>query len=170
MIDSRRTREAPVWAGALALALGLVAVGCGGAQRPRCDSSESIALHVHPAKHLNPDRAGLPRSVVVRVYQLGDARAFSKSSFEQLWAGAAEGLPTPEQLIALPGRNQDHSLPRDPAARYLAIAANFREREGDSGWRALARLPEAPGSCSARAMAHTPPVELVLADYSLHLR
>ena len=166
MIDSRRSRAAP----ALALSLGLAATGCGGAQVPRCDTSEDIALHVHPAKNLNPDRAGLPRSVVVRVYQLGDARAFSSSSFERLWAGAAEGLPTPEQLIALPGRNQDHALPRDPTARYLAIAANFRERDGDSGWRAVAPLPAAENRCEGWVGGHAAPIDLVLADYPLVLR
>ena len=166
MIDSRRARAVL----ALTLYPCLAAIGCGGAQLPRCDTSEAIALHVHPAKNLNPDRAGLPRSVVVRVYQLGDARSFSSSSFERLWAGAAEGLPTPEQLIALPGRNQDHSLARDPAARYLAIAANFREREGDSGWRALAPLPAAENGCAGWARGHAAPIDLVLADYSLHLR
>lgn len=172
MLDSRPPRAARALARALALPACLAASACGGAQLPRCDnaSAEAIALHVHPAKHLNPDRAGLPRSVVVRVYQLGDPRAFSSSSFERLWAGGAEGLPTPEQLIALPGRNQDHSLPRDPAARYLAIAANFREREGDSGWRALLPLPAAQHRCEGWPSGNAAPIDLVLADYSLLLR
>ncbi|HWO11868.1 MAG TPA: type VI secretion system lipoprotein TssJ [Polyangiaceae bacterium] len=170
MIDSRRPRAALALARAAALCASLLAVGCGGAQLPRCGTSEAIALHVHSAAHLNPDRAGLPRSVVVRVYQLGDARTFSSSSFERLWTGAAGGLPTPEQLTALPGRNQDHSLPRDPAAQYLAIAANFREREGDSGWRALVRLPTAQNACERWVSGHPAPIELVLADYSLYLR
>ena len=169
MIDSRRHRAAPALARARALCLCLAAIGCGGVQLPRCDSAEAIALHVHPASHLNPDRAGLPRSVVVRVYQLGDARAFDGSSFERVWTGAAEGLPTPEQLVALPGRDQDHSLPRDPAARYLAIAANFRERDGDSGWRALVSLPPAQKGCE-RWPSKRAPIELLLADYSLSLR
>jgi type VI secretion system VasD/TssJ family lipoprotein len=158
-----------VLARALALWACLAAVGCGAAQTPRCDSGEAITLHVHPAKHLNPDRAGLPRSVIVRLYQLGDARTFENSSFERVWTGAAEGLPKPEQLIALPGRNQAHALPRDPAARYLAVAANFREREGDSPWRALVRLPAARNSCE-RWLSEGAPLDLTLADYALHLR
>jgi type VI secretion system VasD/TssJ family lipoprotein len=169
MIDSRRLRAALVLARARALCVCLAAVGCGGAQIPRCDTTEAIALRVHPARHLNPDRAGLPRSVVVRLYQLGDARAFNSSSFERVWTGAAEGLPTPEQLLALPGYDQNHSLPRDPAARYLAVAANFREREGDSGWRALVSLPPAQNRCE-RWPSERAPIELVLADYALHLR
>ena len=148
--------------------VGLAAVGCGAAQLPQCKGAEAITLHVHPAKHLNPDRAGLPRSVVVRFYQLGDARPFETSSFDRVWAGAAEGLPKPEQLIALPGRVQSHALRRDPAARYLAVAANFREREGDSQWRALVRLPAAQNSCE-RWVSDAAPLELTLADYALRL-
>jgi type VI secretion system VasD/TssJ family lipoprotein len=170
MIDPPLSRAPRARVRAIGLAACLAATGCGAAQRPPCNTADAIALHVHPANHLNPDRAGLPRSVVVRVYQLGDPRSFSSSSFERLWAGAAEGLPTPEQLIALPGRNQDHSLPRDPAARYLAIAANFRERDGDSGWRALVPLPAARSRCEPWASGHADPIDLMLADYSLHLR
>jgi type VI secretion system VasD/TssJ family lipoprotein len=169
-IDPRHARLAPVLGRALALCACLLAVACGGAQIPRCDAAEAIALHVHPAKHLNPDRAGLARSVAVRVYQLGDARAFDNSSFERVWAAPAEGLPAPEQLIALPGRDQTHVLPRDPAARYLAIAANFRERDGESGWRALVHLPAAKESCERWPAGRAAPIELTLADYALHLR
>jgi type VI secretion system VasD/TssJ family lipoprotein len=164
MIYSRGSRAV------LALCACLVPIGCGAAQLPRCDSTEALTLHVHPAKHLNPDRAGLPRSVVVRLYQLGDARAFESSSFDRVWTGAAEGLPRPEQLIALPGRNQAHALRRDPAARYLAVAANFRERDGDSHWRALVQLPTARKTCEHWPSESVEPIDLTLADYALHLR
>jgi type VI secretion system VasD/TssJ family lipoprotein len=169
MIDSRDSRAARVLA--RALCAGLVALACGGApQIPPCDRTEAITLHVHPAKHLNPDRAGLPRSVVVRFYQLGDARAFTTSTFDRVWTGAAEGLPKPEQVIALPGRNQVHSLPRDPGAQYLAVAANFRERDGDSDGRALVRLPAPQKVCGHWPLDSADPIELTLADYGVHLR
>lgn len=165
MIDFRRRLVR-----AAVLSAGFAVLGCGGAEVPRCDSTEAIALHVHPATHLNPDRAGLPRSVVVRVYQLGDARAFRSSSFERVWAGAAGGLPRPDQLIALPGRSQAHALRRDPKAQYLAVAANFRERDGDLHWRALVHLPVAQNPCQHWPSERSGPIELVLADYALQLR
>lgn len=149
--------------------VGLAAVGCGAAQLPQCKGAEAITLHVHPANNLNPDRAGLPRSVVVRFYQLGDPRAFKDGSFDRVWPGGAEGASAPEELIALPGRNQAHTLRRDPAARYLAVAANFRERGGDSHWRALVRLPDAQSSCERWPSGGAAPIELRLADYALHL-
>jgi type VI secretion system VasD/TssJ family lipoprotein len=171
MIDSRGSYAVRVLACARTLCACLFAFGCGGApQVPRCDSTEAITLHVHPAKHLNPDRAGLPRSVVVRFYQLGDARAFSSSPFDRVWAGAAEGLPKAEQVIALPGREQVHSLRRDPRARYLAVAANFREREGDSDGRALVRLPAPQKLCGRWPIDGAAPIELTLADYAVQLR
>jgi type VI secretion system VasD/TssJ family lipoprotein len=171
MIDSRGSRATLALARAsLALCACLATLGCGGAQIPRCDSTEAITLHVHPAKHLNPDRAGLPRSVVVRFYQLGDARAFTGSPFDRVWAGGADGLPKPEQVIALPGRDQVHSLRRDPRAQYLAVAANFREREGDSDGRALVRLPAPQKLCGRLPIDGAAPLELTLADYAVHLR
>jgi type VI secretion system VasD/TssJ family lipoprotein len=87
-----------------------------------------------------------------------------------MWASPADDLPAPEQLIALPGRDETHALPRDPAARYLAIAANFRERDGESRWRALVRLPAAKDSCERWPAGGAVPIELMLADYALHLR
>lgn len=168
MIDSRGSRALRRLVCALALAG--FALACGGASVPQCDSTAAIRLHVHPAKHLNPDRAGLPRSVVVRFYQLVDADAFESSSFERLWAGSAEGLPKPEQLIALPGRDQAHMLEREPAARYLAVAANFREREGAGYWRSVVRLPPPRRWCGHWPSAGAPPIELTLADYNLQLR
>lgn len=166
MTDARGSRAVRVFACAQALPC-LSALACGGAQLPQCDTTEAITLHVHPAKHLNADRTGLPRSVVVRVYQLGDAGTFESSSFDRLWTGA-DGLPKPEQLIALPGRDQAQTLRRDAAAQYLAVAANFREREGDGHWRAVVRLPAPRSSCGPSENAA--PIELTLADYALHLR
>ena len=169
MIDSRGSRPARVLARSLGACL--VALACGGApQLPPCDNAQAITLHVHPAKNLNPDRAGLPRSVVVRVYQLGDARAFTNIPFERVWAGAGEGLPKPEQVIALPGRNQVHSLRRDPKAQYLAVAANFREREGDADGRALVRLPAPEMVCGPVALGGADPIDLTLSDYGVRLR
>jgi type VI secretion system VasD/TssJ family lipoprotein len=170
MTDSRRSRSARVLVRSLCACV--VAFACGGAppQVPHCDGAESITLHIHPAKHLNPDRAGLPRSVVVRFYQVGDARAFTTSPFERVWAGAAEGLSKSEQVIALPGRDQVQSLRRDPGAQYLAVAANFREREGDSDGRALVRLPAPQKLCGHWPLDSADPIELTLADYGVHLR
>jgi type VI secretion system VasD/TssJ family lipoprotein len=167
MIDSRVSR--PALAHARVLCAGLVLVSCGAAQIPHCDSPEVIKLHLQPAKHLNPDRAGLPRSVVVRFYQLSETRGFESSSFDRVWS-EGEGLPEAQQLVLLPGRGKSHALPRDPSARYLAVAANFRQREDDSHWRALVRLPAAQDSCDRWVNEHAPAIELTLTDYALELR
>jgi type VI secretion system VasD/TssJ family lipoprotein len=155
----------------LVCALTLAASSCASSQRTSCDRDEQIALHVHPAKRLNPDRAGLPRSVVLRLYQLDDARRFTSRSFEQLWLDpAAQRGVALDQVIAIPGRDQAHALRRDPKASFLAVAANFRERSGDSSWRALVRLPEPRDPCGVWPKSRTRPLEIVLADYALTLR
>lgn len=158
-------------AGALAV-LTLLWVGCGMTQRPaRCNSGESITLHVHAATHLNADRAGFARSVVLRVYQLGDARAFQARGFESVWGTpVSEPQAQPEQLIAIPGRGQAFALRRDPKAIYLAVAGNFREHHSASSWRALVRLPEPRDPCVQWPQERSAPLELTLADYHLQLR
>jgi type VI secretion system VasD/TssJ family lipoprotein len=154
-------------------ALMLLWTGCGMTQRPaRCQSGESITLHIHAATHLNPDRAGFARSVVLRVYQLGDVRGFHARSFESVWAEPiSEQAPAQsEQLTAIPGRGQAFALRRDPKATHLAVAAHFRERRGPSSWRALVRLPEPRGPCVQWPQERNAPIELRLADYNLQLR
>lgn len=153
----------------LGLLTALAALGCGTQSPQRCDRSESITLQLQPAKHLNPDRAGLPRSVVLRVYQLNDAKAFRTSSFERLWRTPAS-TALPDQVIALPGRRQTHALRRNPKARYLAIAANFRERRSESDWRAWVRLPEPQNPCETWPGQRIAPLKVVLSDYALKLR
>lgn len=145
------------------------ALGCGGAELPAsCNKTENIVLHVHPHARLNPDRVGLPRSVVLRFYQLDDVREFRASPFERLWS-SSERL-RPDQLIALPGQDRAHALRRDPKAHYLAVAANFRERHESGDWRALVRLPEPHDPCRDWPAGRTAPLELVLERYSLQLR
>jgi hypothetical protein len=73
-------------------------------------------------------------------------------------------------VLVLPGRVQVHSLQRDPRARYLAVAANFRERDGDSDGRALVRLPTPQKACGHSPARGAGPIELTLADYAVHLR
>lgn len=149
------------------------AAGCGSVTVPaECHRTEAIALHIHPATHLNPDRGGLPRSVVLRLYQLDDARSFRSSSFERVWAGglAADGGKAGEQLLALPGRSQAHSLRREPNAQYLAVAANFRERSPSSEWRGLVRLPPPRNPCELGRGQHPSKIEITLTDYALRVR
>jgi type VI secretion system VasD/TssJ family lipoprotein len=153
----------------LLLTCALVAAhGCGAELPKTCDHTEKIALRLRPAKRLNPDRAGLPRSVVLRLYQLDDARGFHSRSFEQLWN--APDNAQPDQLIAIPGQSRTHAVRRDPKANFLAIAANFRERRGDRQWRALVRLPAPHDPCTELPTERSRPVEVVLADYALSLR
>jgi len=146
------------------------AFGCGGTTVPRCERTETIALRLRPAVHLNPDRQGLPRSVVLRLYQLGDERTFRARSFESVWNEPVRGTDAqPDQVIAIPGRRQSHALPRDPKAKFLAATARNLEHRGDSEWRALVRLPEAKNACARSHDSHDRPLEIVLADYGLRL-
>lgn len=146
----------------------LASVGCAGTQPAACEYTETVLLRVHPANHLNPDRSGLPRSVVLRVFQVDEPSGFATASFERIWA-TETGPAAPDRVIALPGRSQMHALRRDPDARYLALAANFRERTDAQSWRGVVRLPAPHDPCEEWPVERTEPVEVVLRDYVLEL-
>ncbi|MEY4580130.1 MAG: Type secretion lipoprotein VasD, EvfM, TssJ [Pseudomonadota bacterium] len=149
-----------------------MAEGCAGAAPVRCDKTEAITLRAFPSAQLNPDREGYARSVVVRLFQLKAARDFQASSFEDVWAlplPAAQAA-RPDEWIVLPGRPASRALRRDPAAGYLAIAANFREHRAGSGWRALMQLPPARNLCVGDPRPAPKRLDIVLSNYALRIR
>lgn len=159
----------PASAVCLWMLAGLVSTGCAALPSRPCERTEVVALRLQAAHLLNPDRAGLPRSVVLRVFQLEEPDTFRAGTFESLWR-APKTSAVEDRVIVLPGQHRAHALRRNPSARYLAIAANFRQRRDARSWRALVRLPEARDPCQPSSTPRSRPVEVVLRDYSLLLR
>jgi type VI secretion system VasD/TssJ family lipoprotein len=159
------------------MALGFLAlagsVGCGAAPPPKpCDKPEQVTLHFQPHPQLNQDREGYPRSVVVRLYQLEGAEAFTTATFEDLWSVGAKAHPSvltgPDELTLIPGRQEVRNIKRHPKATHFAMTANFREYHPDSGWKGALELPQAQDACAENA----PKIEVTaeLANYTLQLR
>jgi type VI secretion system VasD/TssJ family lipoprotein len=176
----RKTRAARLCWGGFAAGLGLVvalgsalsATGCGAAPPKTCDKQEQVTLHFEPHPQLNQDREGYPRSVVVRLYQLEGAEAFSAATFEDLWQVGAKPHPSvltgPDELTLIPGRREERKIKRNPKATHFAMTANFREYHPDSGWKATLELAQVQDAC-----ADNPPkneVTAELANYTLQLR
>jgi type VI secretion system VasD/TssJ family lipoprotein len=154
----------------LVIVLGLIA-GCASVPTPpvSCPKQESITLRVFPAPQMNQDREGFARSVVLRVYQLQDERGFRASSFDAIWT-APQSAAKQDEWIVLPGRSVARALPRDPSASHFAVAANFREHRGESGWRALVTLPTPNDSCALTMLKPPMTLDVVLSNYALELR
>jgi type VI secretion system VasD/TssJ family lipoprotein len=156
----------------IALAL-LWSQGC---TPPACTRTESIAVQLEPQKHLNQDRDGYSRSLVLRMYQLDSAEPFRQIAFDEIWRGTDDGTPqkpvvaAPEELTVVPGKREQRVIARQPEARFFAVVANFREHEPGSSWQAIVPLPVPKNLCVRDVSTVAAHVNVGLEDYRLQLR
>jgi type VI secretion system protein VasD len=122
--------------GALALPALLLA-RCAGPAPPVLD------LTVIAGADQNPDAAGQPTSVAIRLYQLAAIDAFATADVFALTDREAATLGADdlgsEQLVLGPGERHPVQHPLQPGARFLGAIALFREIDRAS-WRAQAPL------------------------------
>ena len=53
---------------------------------------------------------------------------------------------------------------------FLAVVANFRERQAGAGWQAITALPKPTNACASKVKRETARLSVELADYGLQLR
>lgn len=130
-------------------ALLLTLTGCGVTDRigKRMDESwaadmladsEKVILTSDGGNQLNPDASGTPLSVVMRVYQLSTLERFASTDADTLWHQPAKALGDTlvesREITLLPGLGQIDQWPLNKGARYVGVAAFFRD--DDSGrWK-----------------------------------
>jgi len=81
-----------------------------------------------------------PQSVVIRVYQLKDRKAFDKLVYQQL---ATDGdtllgadLLASRDLVLSPGGAVNLNMPMEPEAQFVAVVGLFRQPDlAKSGWQ-----------------------------------
>jgi type VI secretion system protein VasD len=126
------------------LAVVLVVGGCkSGAPKPA--PPVPARLSVAARADVNPDEAGRPSPVVLRVYQLKDDAAFRNADFFALFdkeqATLAAGLIDRQEFVLAPGDQRNLDYPISGEAKFLAVAAGYRDiRNAD--WRALTPAPK----------------------------
>ena len=135
---------------ALALAAGAVLGGCGAWQAVSDTSTSAFravfykqvkVLNVDLAARasVNPDEAQRPCSVAVRVYQLGDRKAFDAASYDDLLkndqAILAHDLQDSVAAVVNPGASASLSQPMKDGTRYVAVVAFYRSPQQDGTWR-----------------------------------
>ncbi|KQN53036.1 type VI secretion system lipoprotein TssJ [Erwinia sp. E602] len=81
-----------------------------------------------------------PQSVVIRVYQLKDRRAFDRLVYPQLATGGdtllAEDLPASRDVVLTPGGAVSLNMPMEPQARFVAVVGLFRQPDlTGNGWK-----------------------------------
>ncbi|EKT4502670.1 type VI secretion system lipoprotein TssJ [Pseudomonas aeruginosa] len=100
--------------------------------------SEKVILTSDGGNQLNPDAEGKPLSVVMRVYQLTDLERFAATDAETLWDAPEKALGNTlvetREITLLPGIGQIDQWPLAKNARYVGVAAFFRD-EQDARWK-----------------------------------
>lgn len=101
---------------------------------------ETVAFTLDADESLNPDVDEASLSVVVRIYQLDAREAFASASPDGLWDHAdkvlGDTLLDTREVVMVPGGHVVDEAPLKPGARYVAVAAYFRQTP-DARWRVL---------------------------------
>ncbi|WP_223272085.1 type VI secretion system lipoprotein TssJ [Pandoraea pnomenusa] len=100
---------------------------------------ESVDVDVSARDALNPDDAGRPTSVAVRVYQLKDRKLFDAASYDDLLKQdktvlADERLASTAGVLN-PGASLSLSKPIEDDTKFVAIVAFFRNPESRGTWK-----------------------------------
>src|SRR5690554_4909282 len=106
-------------------------------------STPAVILDISSDKTLNQDTLGQDYSVLVRLYQLTVPDYFEAADYHALLLGDASALGgsllAVEEFIIEPDRDYVFQFQREEGAEYKAVAAFYRQVEGDS-WRRLRQL------------------------------
>jgi len=111
---------------------------CAGAPEPA-----ELALSINAGPDQNPDPAGQPTAVAIRLYQLASAAAFARADVFALSEHEAATLGTDglgsEEIDVAPGESRVVRHPLKPGAQILGVVALFRDID-NAVWRAQASL------------------------------
>lgn len=137
----------------LAAMLGLLLAGCGGKSiLGKSPKPLPVSVSVVAGAALNPDAAGRPSPLFLRVYALRDAATFLAADFDAL-AGDDEALLAGSLVhrrvfTVRPGERTEFTWELDPAVKALTAMAEFRDPHS-STWRAslpiTGKLPRKKG-------------------------
>ena len=127
--------------------LGLV--GCGGDDPPPPPAPlppKIVNLTVKAAPNINPNGAGLPSPVVVRIYQLTGVTGFAETDFFELQDDAADALGDElvgsETFVLAPGGVEIYARELGEDVRFVGIIAAFRDLSAGK-WRSFHAVPPA---------------------------
>lgn len=127
--------------------LGLI--GCGGDDPPPPPAPpppKIVNLTVKAAANINPNGAGLPSPVVVRIYQLTGVTGFAETDFFELQDDAAgalgDELVGSELFVLAPGGVEVYARELGDDVRFVGIIAAFRDLSAGK-WRSFHAVPPA---------------------------
>lgn len=124
----------------LAVPTVLLLEGCAGPPAPPV-----VDLTIRANPDVNPNPAGTPVSVAVRLYSLNARGRFMSADVYSLMQREAEVLGTEsagsEEVVVRPGETRKITLTPRPGVRFIGVAALFRDIDR-AQWRAVSPIAE----------------------------
>lgn len=124
------------------LAVAALTGGC--AAPPPPPPPTVVSITVRAAPDVNPDPTGRPSPIVARIYQLAAPSAFDTADyfklFEQETATLGGDLVSREELRLAPGQTQSLTREMRPNARFIGVAASYRDLQ-NAIWHASFTVP-----------------------------
>ena len=121
----------------LACAVALAVVGCG-------SSPPLLRGAITVDSNVNPDRAGRPSPIVVRVYELKSVAAFNGADFFALFdneqATLGGELVGREEFQLQPAETREYRRQLQPDTKFIGVVGAFRDLE-QARWRQSAAVP-----------------------------
>lgn len=100
---------------------------------------ETLNVDLLADDSINPDEAGQPTPVVVRIYQLRDRKAFDSVSRADLAKGdrtlLAADLNAELSTVLNPGASASLSQRMQPGTQFVAIVVLYRTTDADGAWK-----------------------------------
>ena len=116
----------------------LLATGCG-------SSPPLLRGAITVDSNVNPDRAGRPSPIVVRVYELKSVAAFNGADFFALFdseqATLSSELVGREEFQLQPAETRQYQRQLQPDTKFIGVVAAFRDLE-QARWRQTAPVPK----------------------------
>jgi type VI secretion system protein VasD len=107
-------------------------------------SNVKVPMSVAARADANPDAAGQPSPVVLRVYQLKTDAVFSRSDFFALFDDEQKVLGSElisrDEFVLTPAENRNLEIALSDDTRFVAAIAAFRDIR-NAEWRVLAKTP-----------------------------
>ncbi|HEL8024424.1 TPA: type VI secretion system lipoprotein TssJ [Escherichia coli] len=103
---------------------------------------KTLHLDIRAREAINSSTAGIPLSVVVRIYQLKDRRNFDSADYQALFTGDSEILAgdiiARKDVWLQPGGSVSVDMPMDNAAKFTGVVAMFLEPDQKKNtWRVV---------------------------------
>ncbi|MBU3004989.1 type VI secretion system lipoprotein TssJ [Paraglaciecola arctica] len=97
------------------------------------------------SKDINPDIAGRPSSVIVRIYQLTNRINFENASYDELFESNHNALGTEyitlNEYLIDPGSKKEVELKISENAKYIGVVVGYRSTDMVT-WRTIKEVPE----------------------------